>query len=97
MRRVFKDPSSNPGAHKKKPGMVTCVCNHRTGDTETGGSLGLTGQPAGLLGESQITKVDGYLRNNILKVVLWYPQSHAHAHTHTLQPFQTGVGLKHPT
>lgn len=57
MRRVLKDPSSNPGTHKKKPGMVARVCNHRTGDTETAGSLGLTGQPAGLLGDSQINKV----------------------------------------
>ena len=37
-------PSSDPQQQTEKPGMAECACNPNTGEAETEGSLGLTGQ-----------------------------------------------------
>lgn len=51
----YKEPS--PDSPSEKPGTAAGTCNPSTGEVDTGGFLGLTGQPVQQKGELQLSSM----------------------------------------
>lgn len=70
-KRFSKDEDLNsiPNVHVKKLGMMVDACNPGTGEAETGGSLGLLGQPVQTCerqtGERSGLKRQGHMWNEV--------------------------------
>lgn len=97
--------SVNPRTHEKQPDTVACTCNPRARETKSGGSLGLTDQPAWpnwrapgqwetLL--SQKLNVNGTW-GTTSEVFLWPPPGYTYTHVHPYTWTGTHICKKNPS
>lgn len=68
-----EDLNSSPSAHFKKLGMMVDACNLSTGETQSGGSIGLSGQPTKTW---QLLKFPDQSSHSLSPLLLWVKLSH---------------------